>query len=165
MCNATVARDEGLPFGRWIAKVDAAGTYPINSILVVWVFVVLINLITLGSVVAFEAIVSLQILALMSTYLVSLSCVVWRRLFGVPLPSSPWTLGRAALPINLIGIAYCLYLMIFLPWPGGVPVTPATMNWACVMFGGIMIIAAIYYVVYARKVYRGPVVYVKNREL
>jgi choline transport protein len=159
------ARDEGLPFGRWIARVDAAGTNPVNSCIVVWLFVVLISLIQLGSVVAFEAIVSLQILALMSTYLVSLSCVVWRRLFGDPLPSSPWSLGRLAMPINLLGIAYCVFLIIFLPWPGAVPVVPASMNWACLMFGGIMIISGLYYVLHARKVYHGPVVYVKERDL
>ena len=158
------ARDLGLPFGHWIAKVDTAGTYPINSILFVWAFVVLINLITLGSVVAFEAIVSLQILALMSTYLVSLGCIVWRRLFGARLPASPWTLGRFGMPINLLGCCYCIYLIIFLPWPAAVPVTPATFNWASVMFGGIMLIAALYYVVYARKAYKGPVYYVKPRE-
>ena len=149
------ARDLGFPFGRWIAKVDTAGTYPVNSCLVVWAFVVLINLITLGSVVAFEAIVSLQILALMFTYLVSLSCIVWRRLFGAPLPASPWTLGRFALPINIIAVCYCVYLITFLPWPGSVPVTAATMNWSCVMFGGIMLIAAVYYGLQARKTYKG----------
>ncbi|KAK5170950.1 uncharacterized protein LTR77_004094 [Saxophila tyrrhenica] len=159
------ARDKGFPFGSWIAKVNEAGTYPINSLIVVWAYVVLINLITLGSIVAFEAIVSLQILALMSTYLVSLGCIVWRRLFGLPLPASPWTLGKLGLPINIIGIAYCLFLIIFLPWPGAVPVTPDTMNWASVMFGGIMLIAGIYYVLHARKEYKGPVMYVKTREL
>ena len=149
------ARDKGLPFGHWIARVDAAGTYPINSIIVVWACVILLNLVTLGSVVAFEAIVSLQILALMSTYLVSMSCIIWRRLFGEPLPSSPWSLGRLALPINIVGFCYCVFLIIFLPWPSSPNPTAAYMNWSCVMFGGIMILALIYYVVWARKVYKG----------
>ena len=156
------ARDNGFPFSHWIAKVDAAGTYPVNSVLVVWLFAVLINMITLGSVVAFEAIVSLQILALMSTYLISLSCLIWRRFFGAPLPASPWTLGRAASPVNIIGWLYCVYLVIFLPWPGTQRVNATTMNWAIVMFAGIMAIAAIYYIAYARKSYQGPVAYVKN---
>ena len=149
------ARDEGLPFGRWIARVDAAGTYPVNSIVVVWTCVILLNLITLGSVVAFEAIVSLQILALMSTYLVSMSCIIWRRLFGEPLPWSPWSLGKLALPINIVGFCYCVFLIIFLPWPSIPDPSAAYMNWSCVMFGGIMIIALIYYIAYARKVYKG----------
>lgn len=158
------ARDEGFPFSRWIARVDTAGTHPVNSVFVVWLFCVLINLITLGSVVAFEAIVSLQILALMSTYLISLSCLIWRRFFGSPLPASPWTLGRAAIPINIIGWLYCVYLVIFLPWPGTQHVNAESMNWAIVMFAGIMAISAVYYVIRGRKAYMGPVVYVKDRE-
>ena len=123
------ARDHGFPFGSLIAKVDSSGTYPINSLIFVWFFVVLINLISLGSVIAFDAITSLQILALMTTYLISISCLIWRRLFGAPLPPSPWTLGRAAMPINVIGWCYCLYMVIFLPWPVEVPVTPENFNW------------------------------------
>lgn len=158
------ARDRGLPFGSWIAKVDQAGTYPINSILCVWGFVVLITLITLGSIVAFYALTSLQILSLMFTYLVSLSCIIWRRLFGDPLPTSPWTLGRFALPINILGWLYCLYMVVFLPWPVALPVTPQSFNWASVMFAGIMFLSALYYLIWARKVYKGPVVQVRPRE-
>ena len=72
------ARDRGLPFGNWIAKVNSTGTNPTNSLLVVWGFAVTITLISLGSLVAFEAIVSLQILALMSTYLVLCLLVLGR---------------------------------------------------------------------------------------
>lgn len=158
------ARDRGFPFGLWIAKVDAAGTYPVNSLIFVWVFVVLITLIALGSTVAFDAITSLQIMSLMFTYLVSLGCIIWRRLFGAPLPPSRWSLGRAALPINIIGALYCIYLLIFLPWPQVIPVTPQNFNWASVMFVGIMLLSAVYYVVWARKVYKGPVVYVRRDE-
>lgn len=158
------ARDHGLPFGNWIAKVDAAGTSPVNSLIVVWVGVALLPLITLGSTIAFDALTSLQIIALIFTYLLSLSCLIWRRFFGSPLPASPWTLGRAALPINVIGWCYCVYLVIFLPWPVEVPVTAANFNWAAVMFVGIMFLASLYYVVWGRKVYEGPVVYTRSRE-
>lgn len=158
------ARDKGFPFASLIAKVDSAGTYPVNSLLFVWIFVVLINLISLGSVIAFDAITSLQILALMTTYLMSISCLIWRRLFGAPLPASPWTLGRFGLPINIVGLCYCIYMVIFLPWPVEVPVTTENFNWSSVMFAGIMVLSAVYYAVYARHAYKGPVVYVKPRD-
>jgi len=32
------------------------------------------------------------------------------------------------------------------------------------MFGGIMLLSTLYYIIYARKVYKGPVAYVKPRE-
>jgi choline transport protein len=151
-------------FGHWVAKVDTAGTYPINSLLVVWAFVVLISLIILSSTVAFDAITSLQILALIFTYRLSLSCLIWRRLFGAPLPPGKWSLGAAALPINIIGWCYCVYMVVFLPWPVELPVTPQNFNWASVMFAGIMTLSAVYYIAWGRKVYRGPVVLVRPRE-
>ncbi|KAK5119439.1 hypothetical protein LTR85_007539 [Meristemomyces frigidus] len=157
------ARDRGFPFRHWITKMDAAGTYPVNSLLFVWALVVLITLIALGSTVAFDAITSLQILSLMFTYLVTLGCIIWRRLFGAPLAPGPWSLGRAGLPINIVAVLYCIYLVIFLPWPQDVPVTAQSFNWASVMFVGIMLLSALYYVAWARKVYKGPVVYVHSR--
>ena len=45
------ARDDGLPFKRFIAKVDPRTLTPINSLIVVALFVVLISLIGLGSTV------------------------------------------------------------------------------------------------------------------
>lgn len=155
------ARDGGLPFGRWIAKVDAAGTYPINAVLVVWAIVILETLITLGSTVAFDAINSLTTLALSSTYFISLACMFWRRCAG-GLPASAWSLGRAGPPLNLLGMVFCIFLIVFLPWPIAVPVTAQNFNWSSVMFTGIMIIATAYFF-RARKVYTGPVVDVRPR--
>ena len=40
-------------------------------------------------------------------------------------------------------------------------VTPETMNWSVVVFGGVVIFSLLFYVLYARKVYAGPVTRVK----
>lgn len=45
------ARDDGLPFSRWISKVNKQTLTPMNALIVVWCFVVLICLIGLGSIV------------------------------------------------------------------------------------------------------------------
>ena len=45
------ARDDGLPFSTWIARVNRRTLAPINSLIVVLIFVVLICLIELGSIV------------------------------------------------------------------------------------------------------------------
>lgn len=43
------ARDNGLPFSKWLATVNRTTLTPINSLVLVLVFVVLICLIGLGS--------------------------------------------------------------------------------------------------------------------
>ena len=128
--------------------------------LVTYAFCILISLISLGSSIAFNAITSLQLLALIFTYLLTIGCLVWRRLFGAPLPHGSWSLGRFGIVVNVFAIAYSLYLVIFVAFPTEVPVTLSSFNWAPVMFGGVIVLALAYYVIHARKVYDGPVVYV-----
>ena len=62
------------------------------------------------------------------------------------------------LPLNMVSIMYCWYLLIYSALPTQYPVTAQNMNWAPVMFGGVMLLSLIYYVVKARKTYDGPVV-------
>lgn len=124
----------------------------------VFLSVVLITLIVLGSSVAFQAIISLGVLALAFTYELSILCLVWRRLYGAPLPSYTWSLGCAGLPINIAGSVYGFYLMFFAVIPPEYPVTAANFNWSPVMFITVMGFATIYYLLFARRVYEGPVV-------
>ncbi|KAK5696833.1 hypothetical protein LTR97_008137 [Elasticomyces elasticus] len=156
-------RDQGFPFSGWITKVDRGRTHPVNALVAVWGFVVLICLITLGSSVAFNAINSVQVLAIVSTYLTSIACLLWRRSFGDPLPASPWTLGRAAIPLNMVAFCYCIFLGIFVPFPAVLPVTVQNFNWAPVIFIGVMLLSALYYQLWAKKRYYGPVVLVQQR--
>jgi choline transport protein len=67
-------------------------------------------------------------------------------------------LGKAGLPVDVAGSVYEFYLMFFAVIPPEYPVTAANFNWSPVMFLAVMGFATVYYVVYARKVYRGPVV-------
>ena len=50
-----------------------------------------------------------------------------------------------------------LYLIIFIAFPVAVPVTVKTVNWSPVMFVGVVLLAWAYYMLYAHKVYDGPV--------
>lgn len=61
-----------------------------------------------------------------------------------------------------MALTYCVYILIFIPWPTVTPVTLSTLNWAPVLFVGVMVGSLVYYVVYAHKVYEGPVTYVRK---
>lgn len=58
---------------------------------------------------------------------------------------------------NLCALAYVAVAYVFAFFPIGTPVTTETMNWASAVYGGIVIVAAFYYVVYARHIYIPPV--------
>lgn len=98
----------------------------------------------------------------MSTYALSIGCLALKRLRGHPLPTGRWSLGRFGLPINIIAFFYSCFAIIFVCFPVTTPVTSNSMNYAIVMYVGVMAISGVYYAVHARHVYEGPVVLVKD---
>jgi len=66
-------------------------------------------------------------------------------------------MGRFGMVFNLCALAYVVVAYVFAFFPIGTPVTTETMNWASAVYGGIVVVAALHYVVYARHVYIPPV--------
>lgn len=158
------ARDEGLPFSRWIGHVHERWHIPVNSVIFSCGFTMVVSLINIGSTVAFNALLSLSTIALMATYILSIGCVTLRRFGSEPLPHARWSLGKYGLPVNVIALLYTAWGFFWSFWPNSYQPTPTSMNWACVMFGGLMIISMVSYFTYARKIYQGPVVKVEGRK-
>ncbi|KAK3633780.1 hypothetical protein LTR22_019964 [Elasticomyces elasticus] len=168
-CNASAsretfafARDDGLPFKTWLAKVQTKSMIPLNSVLVTCIITFLLSLINIGSTIAFNAIISLQLIALMATYACSIACVLFRRMKGEHnLPSAQWSLGAAGKPINTIALVYSIYLVFWIGWPPVRDVTASSFNWATPMFGAIFLFSLVFYYTNGRKVYKGPVTLVQ----
>lgn len=154
-CSTTVAD---------IGQVDPRTKYPFNAIMVTSGFIIALSTIGLGSAVAFNALISLLMFALVFTYTVSISCLVWRRLYGEPLPYATFSLGRLGIYVNIATLFYCAYLLIWIPWPQNTPVVANTFNWAIVEFFAIMILSLGYYFVHAKKHYQGPAAYVRKTQ-
>lgn len=66
--------------------------------------------------------------------------------------------GVFGIAVNVFAVAFGLIIFFFSFWPVATPVTPATMNYSIVMTGAVVTFAVLYYVIYARKVYTGPIV-------
>jgi amino acid transporter len=156
------ARDGGLPFSRWISHVNTTKQLPVNSIILTCTITCLLSLINIGSSTAFNAIISVQVVAIMLTYCISMCCVLYRRVAHPELiPKARWSLGRWGVPVNSIGIVYVTFIFFWSFWPNATPVNAANMNWAVVLFMGVFIIALIMYVVKGRYSYKGPVTIIR----
>lgn len=154
------ARDNGLPFSKWISHVK--NEIPVNSIILTCIITMLLSLINIGSSVAFNAIISLQIVALMMTYSCSIACVLYRRIFYPKLlPHARWSLGRWGIFVNIIGLAFTTFMFFWSLWPNSIPVTAHNFNWSVVIFVAIFLLCVVMYIVEAKKVYVGPVTTVK----
>ncbi|EED17336.1 GABA permease, putative [Talaromyces stipitatus ATCC 10500] len=153
------ARDKGLPFSKWISKVDEKRKIPVNAIVLSCIISCLLSLINIGSQTAFNAIISLNVAALMYTYIISISCVIYRKIWHADtLPPCRWDMGRWGLPVNIVGLVYCCFSFFWSLWPSSLPVTLDTFNWSVVIFGGVFMTSLGMYVFKGRKQYAGPAV-------
>lgn len=134
-----------------------------NAVILTTGVTLLLSLINIGSSVAFNAIISLQLSSLMMTYFVSIGCVLYRRLTHPELlPKARWSLGRYGSTINTIGMIYSGFIFFWCFWPLGTPVTPKDFNWAVLLFMTVFLASVITYLVRGRHVYVGPVALVQN---
>ncbi|KAH1486697.1 hypothetical protein LV164_008420 [Aspergillus fumigatus] len=157
------ARDKGLPFARWIAKVDPRRKIPVNAIALSCIISCLLSLINIGSLTAFNAIISLNVAALMYTYIISISCIIYRKIWHPDtLPPRRWDLGRWGLTVNIVGLLYCMFALFWALWPSETPVTVDNFNWSVVIFGVVFVLSLVMYAVKGRREYHGPVVIVRR---
>jgi hypothetical protein len=120
-------------------------------------------LINIGNKTAFNAIAGLSLNALMMTYMISIGCVLYRRLMHPELlPFARWSLGRYGSVINAGGLIYSTHVFFWAFWPIATPVTLDTVNWAALIFSVIIIVSGANYLFFGRKNYIGPVALVKN---
>ena len=138
---------------------------PLNAILVSLTITIIIGFINIGSTAAFNCIASLQVAANLSTYGLAIGCVFWRRIRGMPLLPSRWTMGRVALPMNILALAYIAFAFILSFFPSSrIDLKAESMNWAIVMYVGVLTISLTLYYLHGRKKYVGPVAYVRRLE-
>ncbi|KAI9367357.1 amino acid/polyamine transporter I [Aspergillus egyptiacus] len=156
------ARDKGLPFSSFFAYVTPGWDIPLNSVLVSLVVTILLSLINIGSYVALAAIVSLTITALMSAYILSIGCIILKRLRKEPLPHRRWSLGRFGMAINIAAMAFLLPVFVFAFFPLTSSVDEQTMNWSVVMYVGLITLASVYYAIWGRHQFIAPVALVRR---
>ncbi|KAI9700999.1 MAG: hypothetical protein M1836_001667 [Candelina mexicana] len=158
------ARDNGLPFSPFFSKVSSAAglEIPLNAVLGSLSITTVLALINIGSTAAFNCIVSLLVSSLFTSYFISISCILLKRLKGEPLPPSRWSLGSLAIPLNIFALAYIFFAFIMSFFPIYATVTTLNMNWAVLIYSVVMIFAISIYFLYGRNIYEGPVVKVRQ---
>ena len=156
------ARNKGLPFSKFLAPTVLPRDIPTNALIVSLCVTILLSMINIGSSAALNAIFSLTSASLMTSYIITIGCTLLRRLRGHPLPRARFSLGRWGLLVNLIAICFLIPIFIFSFFPTVVQPTPVTMNWGVVMYGGVIILSTIYYIIRGRHKFTPPNEEVKN---
>jgi len=154
------SRDKGFPFSSWLSKMEQKRHIPFNAVYATSFWTAVLCLINLGSTTAFNIIISLTLLSLLSTYMLSIGCVCLKRIKGQPLTPARWSLGRFGLPINFFAFCYCGFAIVFSCFPTSLPVDTSTANWAPAVWVGVIFLSFITYILHGKKHFTAPVVFV-----
>lgn len=156
------ARDNGVPFSAFLSHVHPVMDIPLNSVFVSFGIAIGLSLINIGSTVAFNSVASLGTCALLSSYIISISCIFVKRWRREPLLSSKFSLGKAGIWINGISITYLCIALTFSFFPTFPHPTPDLMNWNILIYGVVVVFSLIYFVLRGRNTYVGPVEYLNK---
>lgn len=161
-------------------QVNQRTQIPLIAVLLTTVVACLLALINIGSSIAFNALISLTVNGLYSTYLICCILLLYRRCKNQILPYNPHTTpnplttktlswgpfrlpGTLGIIINVLGVVYLIIILFFSFWPPVTPTTAATMNYSVLMIGAVVLFSVVYYMLVARKVYGGPLVEIEVR--
>ena len=170
------SRDRAVPGWRYLQRVNSKSAVPVLAVTITTVVSCLLALIILGSSTAFNDIVSLSVVGLFGSYFLVAILLLYRRLrgdikaygstnqglsniAGAPLAWGPWRVpGVLGHVTNAFAVVYLVIIFFFSLWPPDSAPTAATMNYSSLMLGVTIIFSVIYYFIWARQTYTGPVV-------
>ena len=123
---------------------------PLYSVWAVVLFCCLLNLIALGSTETINGIFGVTAPAMDLSY----AAVIAARLYydkSHPVKKGPFSLGRWQKPINIVAIAWVLFISVILLFPPTYPVTALNMNYAVAIAAFIALFALTWWYLQARK--------------
>jgi amino acid transporter len=149
-CTWAFARDKAIPLSRIWSRVDERHDTPIWALFLTTVVQMLLGLINLGSSSAFLAFVSVGVMALAVTY--AIPVVISMADGRKEVDGAPWHMPkRAGWVVNGIAVLWVAFEVVLFSMPSVLPVTEVSMNYAIVVFVGIMAMSGVWYALYAHK--------------
>lgn len=130
----------------------------------------LLSLINIGSSTVLNIILSLVLQAFFSSYILSLSLILYRRwkgdiaeptqsVSGDTMVWGPFRLkGWLGIANNIFAIIFSTIMMFFGCWPTTKHPKPEEVNYSVAIFVGVTLLCIGYYFGWARRFYTGPVV-------
>ncbi|KAI1173213.1 putative GABA permease [Nemania sp. FL0916] len=164
------SRDKGLPLSKHFVKLSNR-MLPTTAVFATLIISVLLSLVSLGSTIALNALLSLVVAGIHSSYLLACALLLWRRTTGFfqpyvagvdPDPGviswGPWRVPEPLGTINnIFACLYSLFLLFWSFWPQYTPTKPDTANWSILVFGFVILLSIVWYYARAKHYFKGPI--------
>ncbi|KAK4505743.1 hypothetical protein PRZ48_003708 [Zasmidium cellare] len=159
------ARDGGLPFSRFFARVHKKLDVPLESLALTNLVVLIFGCIFLGSSSAFNAITSASVVALGLSYGIPVAINLLRGRRMLP-ENRPFRLPEPfAWFANIAGVAFTILTTVLFVFPPELPVTGNNMNYCIAAFAIVFIISMLTWIFDGRKNYTGPKIHIDENVL
>ncbi|MFB9923780.1 APC family permease [Amycolatopsis halotolerans] len=141
-----MARDNALPGGRKLARVNKTTGTPVLPAIVIGVLAVALLVLNINSTQIFSAVTSLAIILIYLSYLLVTVPMLIRRLRGrwprEGAPEGRFSLGRWGLPVNVLAVLWGGAMTVNLAWPrneiyNATPPYHWYLQWISVLFVGV----------------------------
>ncbi|THY85658.1 amino acid permease family protein [Aureobasidium pullulans] len=146
------ARDNGLPFSKYIKRVNNKWKVPPQALLVQGFLITLVGLLYLFANTVLEAILSVATIALTVSYAMPILTLLIVGRDKLP-AGGQFGLGRYGAVINWISVIYCAVTTVIFFFPGGPNPSGADMNYAIAVFGVMLVVAIGFWFIQGRKQY------------
>lgn len=149
-----LARDKAFIFPKFFNHVNDKLKVPVRTVWVSTIIIGAIGAIYIGSTSAFNAIIGGTVIFINWSYCIP---IVLLLIFGRDkLTERPFSLGKWGVPINILAVLYGAFTSILNFFPFSQPVTTPTMNYVIVVVGGIYVLLAAYWLIWARNLFVVP---------
>ncbi|KKY26468.1 putative amino acid permease [Phaeomoniella chlamydospora] len=159
------ARDDVFPGSKWIKLVNKTTRTPVNAVWFNTTIGIILLLLIFGGSVAIGAIFSIGAIAAFTAFTIPITIRTF--LVGNRFRQGPWHLGKFSPYIGTAATCFTLVMIPIFCFPSGTgsDLNASYMNWTCLVWGGPMLGVLIWWVVDARKWFKGPKVNIQHQML
>jgi len=153
------ARDNGLPFSKWLSHVRPGSDLPLNSILAALLLSVVPTFIIVETDTAIQIISNIAVNGLVLSYFTAIVVFMYRKIRSPKsLPHATFSMGRIiGLVVNSFALIFLTLAFVFCFFPTGPDPTLLHMNWSVVVMGLVLVFCLLYWVLRARHNYIAPI--------
>jgi len=151
----TLARDGATPFSHTLGRVSTTWRNPFNSTLLCGCICTLLGCIYVGSSTAFNAFVGSFVVLSTCSYLAAILPHLLSRRANIT-PGPFWMGGLLGYTVNGIACSYIVVFIVIYCFPYSLPVSAGSMNYSCLITGGLTIFAAAWWTWIGRRGYKVP---------
>ncbi|KAF2493840.1 amino acid transporter [Lophium mytilinum] len=151
----TLARDDATPFSGFVGRISPTHKNPFNATLVCGCICTVLGCIYVGNSTAFNAFVgSFVVLSTLSYLAAILPHALTRRANVVPGPF--WMPDSVAYVVLGVASAYIVVFVVIFCFPYSLPVSAVSMNYSCLITGGVTIFVGLWWIWKSKRGYVGP---------